>query len=157
MCIVSTPTSHLSVSTLSVTPFTPLQLPPTFVESPPKTQFFKRSYLRNLADNHGATTVRVSCSPEHEMQSLRFPTDDSTLHTSIGNRLLIRVIITDMEDVQTHMINEEVLQRDHKQDMADSPTAVVNNTMLQQWDETSLRVGLHLVCTQVRPQPIPQS
>jgi hypothetical protein len=57
---------------------------------------------------------------------------------------------TDMEGVLTHTINEEMLQlMEGTEDSLteDSPMVVVNNTtMLQQWDETSMRVGLHPVC-----------
>lgn len=61
-----------------------------------------------------------------------------------------------MEGVKTLTTNEEVLQLHHKEDMVDSLMADVNNTMLQQWAETSLLVGLHQVCAQIRTQPIPQ-
>jgi lysophospholipid acyltransferase (LPLAT)-like uncharacterized protein len=58
---------------------------------------------------------------------------------------------TDMEGVQTHTISAEVLQLRRKEDMADSLMAAVNNTiMLQQWDETSMLVGLHQVCKSIQ-------
>jgi hypothetical protein len=63
---------------------------------------------------------------------------DSEYRTDLGPNV-------DMEGVQTHTINEEVVHKEAREDtvLLQHTEEVVNNTMLLRWDEMILRVRRH--------------